>query len=50
MPGFKSINTSSLSEKYDGDNFTLTPLQAIKSSSMEIALIELTEPSDTLNY
>ena len=52
VASFKSINSSSLCiKKYDGDNFTPTPCKRVKgqNTSMEIGLIELTEPY-TLNY
>ena len=47
-----NINSSSLSrKKYDGDNFTLTPRKRLRDQSMLVGngLIELTEPSDTLD-
>ena len=61
VPSFKSINGSSLSRtKYDGDSFTPTPSKQLRpnpckwvcgqNTSVGIGLIELTEPSDTLNY
>ena len=61
VPSFKSINGSSLSRtKYDGDSFTPTPVSdydltpcnwvSNQNTSVEIGIIELTEPSDTLNY
>ena len=48
-----SINSSSQSrKKYDGDNFTPTPRKRLQgqNTSVGIGLIELNEPSDTLNY
>ena len=53
MPSFKSINSSFLSRKtYDDDNFTSTFPKWLKgqNTSVGIALIELTKPSDTLSY
>ena len=53
VSSFQSINSSSLSKKkYNGGNFTATLCQPLRSqnTSMRICLIELTEPSDTLNY
>ena len=53
VPSFKSINSRSLSRiKYDGDNFTPTPLKRLRGriTSVGIRLVEVTEPSDTLNY
>ena len=47
-----NINSSSLyRKKYDGDNFTLTPRKRLRDQSMLVGngLIELTEPSDTLD-
>ena len=44
---------SSLSrKKYDRDNFTHTPCKRLQGQNtlVGIGLIELTEPSDTLNY
>ena len=52
-PRFKSINSSSLSrKKYDGDNFIPTTRKRLRGQNtlVAIGLIELTEPSDTLNY
>ena len=53
LPSFKSINSSSLSrKKYDGDNFTPTTRNRLRGQNMPVGirLIELTEPSGTLNY
>ena len=53
VPSFKSINSISLSrKKYDGDNFTPIPQKQSRgqNTSVGIGLIELTEPSDRLNY
>ena len=53
MPSFKSKNSSSLSrKKHDGDIFTPTIHKWLRGQNMslEIGLIELTEPSDTFNY
>ena len=52
VPNFKSINSSSVSrKKYDGNNFTPTPRKRLQgqNTSVGIGLIELTEPSNTLN-
>ena len=52
-PSFKSINSNSLSrKKYNGDSFTATPCIVLRgqNTSVGTGLIELTEPSDTLNY
>ena len=52
VPSFISKNSSSLSrKKYDGGNFTPTPCKRLcgQNTSVGIGLIELTEPSDTLN-
>ena len=39
-------------KKYDGDNFTPIPRKQLRgqNTSLEIGLIELTDPSDTLKY
>ena len=53
LPSFKSINSSSLSrKKYIGDNLTSTLCKRLRSQniSVEIRLIELTEPSKTLHF
>ena len=53
VSSFKSINSSSLSgKKFDGDDFIPTSLKRLRVQSMSVVirLIELTEPSDTLNY
>ena len=53
VPSFKSMNSSFLSRrKYDGDHFTTILCKWLKgqNTSVEIELIELTEPSATLNY
>ena len=53
VPSFKSINSSSLSrKKYDGDNFTPTSRKGLRgqNTSVGLGLVELTEPSDILNY
>ena len=49
---FKSINSSSVSRKKYEDNFTPTPCKPLwcQNELVEIWLIELTEPSDPLNY
>ena len=47
-----SINSSSLSRnKYDGDNFAPTPLKRLQgqNTSVGIELLEITEPSDTID-
>ena len=52
VPSFKSINSSSLyRKKCDRDNFTPTPRERLRGQNtfVGISLIELTEPSDTLN-
>ena len=49
---FKSINSSSFSrKKYDRGSFIPTPCQRLQvhNTSVGIELIELTEPSGTLN-
>ena len=53
MPSFKSINSRSLEvETYDGGNFAPTPRKRLRgqNTSVGIWLIELTEPSETLDY
>ena len=53
MPSFKSINNSSVSRKeHGGDNFTLNPRRRLRGQNISVGiwLIELTEPSDTLNF
>ena len=53
VPSFKSVDSSSLSrKKYDGDNFTPTSCKWLRGQNtlVGIGLIELTDPSDTLNY
>ena len=39
-------------KRYSGDNFTLIPRKRLQGQRMSLGtkLIELTEPSDTLNY
>ena len=53
VQSFKSINSISLyRKKYGGVNFTIILRQRLQgqNTSIGIGLIELTEPSDTLNY
>ena len=53
VPTFKSINSRSLEvETYDGGNFAPTPRKRLRgqNTSVGIWLIELTEPSETLDY
>ena len=53
LPSFKSKNSSFLSKKsMMRGNFTLDPRQRLQCQiiSVGIGLIELTKPSDTLNY
>ena len=51
IPIFKSINSSSLSrKKYDGVNFTSTLRLQGQIMLVELTSVELSEPSDTLNY
>ena len=52
VPVSKSINSSSLSrKKYDRDKFTVTSRKGLQgqNTSVGIGLIELNEPSDTVN-
>ena len=53
VPSFKSMNCSSLyRKKYDGNIFTTNPCQVLRDQNVSVGkvLIELTEPSATLNY
>ena len=53
VPSFKSINKSPLYKKnYDGDNSPPNQCKRLRgqNTSVGIGLIELTEPSDTLNF
>ena len=53
VPNFKSVNNNFLSrKKFYGRNCTFTVRQRLRDqkTSVEIGLIELTEPLDTLNY
>ena len=53
MPSFQSIHSNSVSrKKYDEGNFISIIHQQLRdqNTSVGIELIELTEPSDTLNY
>ena len=52
VPSFKSMNCIFLyRKKYDGNIFTTIPCQVLRDQnvSVGIVLIQLTEPSDTLN-
>ena len=55
VPSLKTINGSLLYKKrcdFDGDKFTSTPHKRLRGQNLPvgISLIELTDPSDTLNY